>query len=390
MVGQNLHQSWGLLTMAVGVIFGCILGVIFRINFFVSPVWIIFVVLIFIIMYIKPRYFTVGMCLIAGMVLAFFRVAVVLTEVENENMDAEPVSVAVAARDWFAERIEAEIPEPEVKLSLSYLLGIKDDLPKDLKNNLKKVGLTHIVVASGAHLSILVEIVRKIFGRVSRFSGLLFSIIFILFFMAMVGWTPSILRAGAMTMMTLLAWYTGRKIAPLRLIIIVAAFTLVLNPMFLTNLGWLLSFASYAGIMLIGPVLTKFFYGERKPKFVASMIITTLAATLMTLPISLYYFGQVSIILILANLLILPTLSYAMGLTFLTGIFHGVPFISMAVSFLTTKLIDFHIFIIEKLAEMEQFLITIDTYNPWVFLIYAPIVVVAVFILIRKLRRSNS
>jgi competence protein ComEC len=259
------------------------------------------------------------------------------------------------------------MPKREASLGKSYLLGMKTGLDKDISENLKLVGLTHVVVASGAHLSILVEVARKIFGRVSRFSGLLFSILFILFFMTMVGFSPSILRAGVMAILTLASWYVGRKIAPWRLILITMAFTLMLNPMFLAELGFLLSFASYIGIMMLGPSISKFFYGEKKPGFVASVIITTVAATLMTLPITLYYFGQVSIISILANLLILPTLPLAMGLTFAAGVFQF--------GFLAEKLLDFHILIVEWLASMEQFLIKIERYNPAVFLIYLIILI---------------
>lgn len=380
--------------LCIGVIFGCILSVVFRINYFGSALFVVFSILIFVVMYLKPNLFMILMCFLAGMVLAFFRVAGALesemvksTESyanQVQNLDAEPVSVAVTTRNWFAERISEVVPEPEVKLGLSYLLGIKDDLPKDLKENLKMVGLTHIVVASGAHLSILVEVARKIFGRVSRFAGLLFSILFILFFMAMVGWTPSILRAGVMAILTLVSWYVGRKIAPIRLIVMVAAFTLMLNPLFLTNLGWLLSFASYAGIMLVGPNLTRFFYGERKPKFVASLILTTVAATVMTLPLTLYYFGQVSIISVVANLLILPTLPYAMGIVFLGGVFSSVPFVGAAVGFLAGKLLDFHILVVEWLASMDQFLVTVETRNPWVFLIYVPVFGLMLFGLVRR------
>ena len=157
--------------------------------------------------------------------------------------------------------------------------------------------------------------------------------------MIMVGFTPSILRAGVMSILTLLAWYVGRKFAPWRIILLVAAFTLMLNPMFFINLGWLLSFASYAGIMILGPQLNKFFYGDRKPGFLGSTIITTISATLMTLPIILYYYGMISIISLVANLLILPTLSYAMGLVFLTGVVFGIPGIETLVSFLATKLL---------------------------------------------------
>ena len=372
-----MHQSWGVVTLSIGIIVGSILGVVFRINYFWSPVWIILVVLLFIFMYLKPRFLTVGMCLIAGMVLAFFRVAVVLADVPSgqDKMESGTESLVIGARDWFAERIESKLPKREARLGMSYLLGMKSGIDDGLAEALRTVGLTHIVVASGAHLSILVEIARKIFGKISRFSGLLFSILFILFFMCMVGWTPSILRAGIMAILTLISWYVGRKIKPWRLILMVMAFTLILDPTFLTNVGWLLSFASYAGIMMLGPGITKFFYGTKKPGLMASVVLTTIAATLMTLPITLYYFGQVSLISVIANLLILPTLPYAMGLVFLTGVFAGVPGVEVVVSFLAEKMLDFHIVVVEFFGSMEQFLVKIEPYNAWVFLLYIVILV---------------
>ena len=305
----------------------------------------------------------------------------------------EPGDWVLGVRNWFAERVASLVPEPQVKLGLSYLLGMKAGLPDDLDENLRTVGLVHIVVASGAHLSILIEIARKIFGKLSRFAGLLFSVIFVVFFMAMVGWTPSIMRAGVMTILTLLAWYVGRKFAPWRIILIVAAGTLLVNPMFIINLGWLLSFASFAGIMILGPRLTKFFYGEKKPGFVAEVVITTLAATLMTLPIILYYYGMVSLISVIANLLILPTLPYVMGLVFLTGAVAGVPLVETVAGFMATKILDFHIMVVEFFGGMKSFLIEIEPYQAWVFGIYLVIFAPLVIGLIRrkmvKLREEN-
>lgn len=293
--------------------------------------------------------------------------------------------VVVSVRDWFAERVQAGIPEPEVKLGLSYLLGMRSGLPKDLSESLRAVGLTHIVVASGAHLAILVEIAKKMFGKISRFAALLFSIIFILLFMAMVGWTPSILRAGIMSILTLATWYVGRKMAPWRIILITAALTLLINLDFIINLGWLLSFASFIGIMMLSPKLTEFFYGKRKPGSIAETILTTISATLMTLPITLYYFGQISLISVFANLLILPTLSYAMGLVFLTGISAGIPGFETIFSFLATKLLDFHIFIVELFGGWTQFLVKVEKYQTWVFILY---IVILIPFLIRLIRRK--
>lgn len=201
------------------------------------------------------------------------------------------------------------------------------------------------------------------------------------------------MRAGIMTILTLMAWYVGRRFEPWRMILIVAAGTLLVNPMFVINLGWLLSFASFAGIMVLGPRLTRFFYGAKKPGFVAEVVITTVAATLMTLPIILYYYGTVSLISVVANLLILPTLPYAMGLVFLSGVVAGVPVLEIVMGFVATKLLDYHIAVVEFFGGMKSFLIEIESYQVWVFggylLILVPILIGLIKQKMVKLREEH-
>lgn len=469
-LGRSIHQSYFVVAMCVGIVVGTILALVFRVNYFASPIWIGFAVGLMVLAYFWPRMIFVVMALLAGMVLAFTRSFVELageeyirgfygqnavvsgtidgdpetdegstkfklkdlkfgeneeyptsgnlyiSSYENEKLARgdrvtlggkmaegfgtyagymykpeikkwqrpEPGDPVLNVRNWYAERITRLVPEPQVKLGLSYLLGMKSGLPDGLDDNLRAVGLVHIVVASGAHLAILVEISRKIFGKMSRFAGLLFSVLFVIFFMAMVGWTPSIMRAGLMTIITICTWYVGRKIAPWRIILLVAAITLMINPMFIINLGWLLSFASFAGIMMLGPRLARFLYGAKKPGIVAEIAITTIAATLMTLPIILYYYGSVSLISVVANLLILPTLPCAMGLTFAVGALAGVPGLETVVGFLAEKLLDFHIAVVNFFGGMESFIVKIEPYQPWVFVIYAVILVPLVGGLLRR------
>ena len=464
---RNVHQSYLIVALSVGIIVGAILGIIFRINYFVSPAWIGVVVALLVAAYLKPKCVLMVVALIAGMILVFFRIAgelmgenyvrelvnknvVVMgvvdgdpetdetvtkckirelrigeVEVEgnlyvslNKNEELgrgdrvelegkmsggfgvyvgymyrpklikwerpEPGDLVLKVRNWFAGRIKGLLPDPEVSLGLSYLLGMRTGLSDELNENLRMVGLVHIVVASGAHLAILVEVARKIFGRASRFAGLLFSVLFVVFFMCMVGWTPSILRAGVMTILALVTWYFGRKMAPWRLILITMAFTLAISPMFLANLSWLLSFASYAGIMMLGPKMRKLFYGLKKPGFVGEMVIVTASATLMTLPLTLYYYGTVSLISVVANLLILPTLPYAMGLVFMTGVVAGVPGVEMVVSWCAEMMLKFHIMVVEWFGGMRQFLVEIPTYKWQVFLIYVVILMVSLIGLIKR------
>lgn len=300
---------------------------------------------------------------------------------------SEPGDLTLKWRNAFAERIKGLIPETEVKLGQAYLLGIKSGLPDELDESLRTAGLTHIVVASGAHLSILVGVVRRIFGKVSRLFSVILAVIFILFFMSMVGFTPSIMRAGMMTILSLMMWYVGRKFSAWRLILIVAAVTLLIDPTFLTNLGWLLSFASYAGIMILGPKLRELFYGRKKPNYVAGMVITSIAATAMTLPITLYYFGQISLVSVVANLLILPTLPWVMGLVFLTGVVAGAPGVETVVAWCATRMLDFHIAVVEFFGGMEQFLIKMETGKWQVFLMY---IVIWLLVIIWAWRRQKN
>ena len=310
-----------------------------------------------------------GVCLLAGFLFGTWRATWFNISINKETTNAISYS-----KTWLSQRIQSCLPEEEANLGLGYLLGEKDGLSDSFKDSLRIAGLSHIVVASGAHLSIIVSFVRKIFGKISRRTGLVFALFFVLVFMALVGWTPSILRAGIMSLLSLVMWYVGKKFEPWRLILITAAITLLINPSFISNLGWQLSFASYGGIMILGPSIMKFFYADKKPKFFGSIIITTLAATLMVAPISLYHFGSLSLISVAANIVILPTLSFAMGLTFLAGLLGPVPVAGMAICFITEKLLSFHIMVIEFFGAQEYFLISIPKNQAIVFLLYAPIV----------------
>ena len=288
----------------------------------------------------------------------------------------EPGDVFLAARDWLAEKVKSVIPEPESALGLGYLLGVRSSLPEGLAETLKIVGLTHIIVASGANLSILIEFARKIFGRISRAFGLTTSLALTGFYVGMVGLSPSMVRAGIVAGLSLITWYVGRKFEAWRLLLIVAALTLLYNPMYLIDLGWLLSFGSFAGILILGPALTRFFYGERKPGLIGATLLETAAASLLCTPILLYFFGTISLVALVANLLILPTIALAMALTFLAGVLAmaGVPVVTAVVGQVATWLLSYHLAVINFFGAQEIFLIEIPAGQPAVFLLYVPVV----------------
>ncbi len=332
---------------------------ILRWNFFVSPLWILFAFLLLIYAFCYPSRTFLILAFLSGMILAFKR----FTDASTNLTAADFV---IALRDDFKSQIITNVGEPEANLGVAYLLGVKDGLPATLSQNLRAIGLSHVVVASGTHLSILTDLTRKVCGRISRRVGLIVTIIFVLLFMALIGFTPSILRAGFVSILSLTAWYVGRRFEAWRIILLAATITLLINPGFLMNLGWQMSFASFAGVMILSPKIQRFFYGRDKPGLVASTIITTVAATLATLPLTIYYFGSFSLLAVVANLLILPTLPYAMGLTFGAGL----PLVGPLFAFFSKGLLHLHILIVDFFATQTYFTIKMPIHNAWVFLPY--------------------
>ena len=294
-----------------------------------------------------------------------------------------PGDVFLDLRNFFADKIRDFIPAPQNSLAIGYLLGQKTGVESSFQDALRTVGLTHIIVASGAHLSTLVGFARKIFGKFSRFASFLAAALATVFFIGITGLSASMLRAGLVTGLSLILWYFGREIHPLRLIIIVAAATLIFNPSYLTDLAWLLSFAAFIGIMVIAPLLTKLLYGKsHRPNFITSTLLSSVSATLTCTPILLYFFGQISFISLLANLLILPTVSIVMGLTFLTGLFAlFLPPLANLFGHIATLILDYQISVVNFFSDQTIFLLKIGPENSLVFLLYIPLIVVLVFAL---------
>ncbi len=232
-----------------------------------------------------------------------------------------PGDTARAIRDWFADSIRKVIPEPEASLGIGYLVGQRRALPPDLNESLRIAGLTHVVVASGYNLTILVRFTRRLFARVSKYLSAAIAGTMIVSFIAVTGMSPSMSRAGLVAGLSLAAWYYGRRFHPIALILIVAAVTVIINPSYLWgDLGWQLSFAAFSGVMILAPLLQRYFFGDKKPGAIRQVLGETVSAQLVTAPLIAMSFGQFSNVAVIANILVLPLIPLAMLLTFVAGL----------------------------------------------------------------------
>ncbi len=233
----------------------------------------------------------------------------------------QPGDIALALRNNFSQHVANVIHDPAASLGIGYLLGQKRGLPEDLVNALQIAGLTHVVVASGYNLTVLVRLARRVFAKVSKFLSVFVSLMMVGGFMAITGLSPSMTRAGLVSVLALWAWYYGRAFHPVALLCVVGALTVIVNPSYAWgNIGWQLSFAAFGGVMVVAPLVHAYFFGNEKPHWVVQILIETVSAQLATLPIILVVFGQLSNVAPLANLMIVPFVPLAMLLVFIAGV----------------------------------------------------------------------
>lgn len=234
------------------------------------------------------------------------------------SSDANPL---LEVRDALSRQIRSVLPETEAALGTGFLLGQKSSLPDDFADALTIAGLVHIVVASGYNLTILVRLTRRLFENVSKYLSTLLSTGLILGFIGITGVSPSMSRAGLVALLSLAAWYYGRTIHPVVLLLVAMGATVLINPSYVWgDIGWLLSFGAFFGVLIFAPLLQAYYFGNKKPGIVRQILGEAFAAWVCTLPILLVAFGVMSNVAIIANILIVPFIPVAMLLLAVTAV----------------------------------------------------------------------
>lgn len=224
-------------------------------------------------------------------------------------------------RQKFAAATASVLPEPHASLGLGFAIGMKSALTEEMSEALKALSLTHVVVASGYNLTVLVRAAKRLREKHSKLQTLLLSVSLIGVFLLITGNSPSMVRAGLVSGLALLAWDFGHRFKPLVLLLLVMAGTALAYPPFLwSDVGWWLSFSAFAGIMILSPLIIERIYKTRQPPLLVQIAIDTAVAEIMTLPIILLIFGNLSLLGIVANVLVGPLIPFAMLATAIAGV----------------------------------------------------------------------
>lgn len=313
-----------------------------------------------------------------------YQAAIYYADVEVLAKNNNPID---EFRHRFAASVLSAMPEPQASLGLGFLLGIKSGLQDDLSDQLKVLSLTHIVVASGFNLTVLVRLARRAFEKRSKFQAMAAAVGLMAGFVAVAGASPSMNRAALVTGLCVWAWYYGRRISPGVLILFAAAITAAINPLYVwTDLGWWLSFLAFSGVLIVAPLLQRRIFQSRKPKILGQVVVESMAAQLTTMPLLLWVFGSFSVLAMPANMLIVPLVPIAMLLVFITGVVGLIlPGIAGLVALPATGLLTFMTDIVKLLAAVPWASLPVAV--SWQFMLFAyACLVAAVLLLWRRAR----
>ena len=250
------------------------------------------------------------------------------TEAQVHRAEKVPLKYRPALwRKAVGEKIREIFPADTAGFLKALLLGDKTDLDYGTKNDLSLAGLSHIVAVSGLHVSILFGAFYLLTAR-RRGLGILLGIPLAVAFAALAGFTPSVTRAAIMQTLLLLAAGLGREYDPPTALSFAALVILLFNPMAISAVSFQLSFGAVAGIFLLSGKIRRFLLAENRLnaakgrslrnrclRLLAGSVSVTLGASVFTTPLVAYYFGVVSLVAPLTNLLCLwvVSLSFQLG-----------------------------------------------------------------------------
>lgn len=284
------------------------------------------------------------------------------------------------------ERLLKYSEHDELALGISYLTGNKDELTALQKDNMVNVGVMHLIAVSGTHLAIIAGILSLVFKHFSIISKTYFVLIFCFIYAMMIGFSPSILRAlvGLALMMTIK--YFGRNVSVYRTTVVIVSICLIIRPEFVKQIGFWLSVLAYFAIVKIVPLVTCYFYGTkdelkdlyRRPGFLAKSLTSSIVISVITLPISLYFFGKFTWLSILANIVLLSSLPIVMGSVGLIAVLGDLVIFGISLEKILIWPLKIHTHIINVLAEQESSILDFPKKKWWYFLIW-----LVVFILVR-------
>lgn len=265
---------------------------------------------------------------------------------------------AIKLRQCIRGKLSGVLSVDTFPLCSALLIGDKNLLSDEIRNQFVKAGASHLIVVSGMHFSILVSLFFLFARKHYRYRHItaIFAILFIFLYMSIVGYTPSVLRSGVMLLVCCLAIgmsrepYSGNSLG-------LAAFVCTLtNPYSVGDVGLILSFSTTFSILYMAPYLMRKFRKVIRPlrskkksgvgftfiKYINKLITGALAvlsmnisAAVASIPLSILFFDSLSSVSVLSTFILYLPVQFLLILTLMIVVLSFIPFMAFSLPFLS-------------------------------------------------------
>lgn len=298
-------------------------------------------------------------------------------------------------KERIVESMRRILPEPEASLLAGLVVAGKGSLPKVILEEFRKAGIVHIVVLSGYNITIIADFIRKFFEALfirmrpklmapefGPQTASTLSIIGIILFVIMTGAEATVVRASIMVLAVIGAKMFHRTYSAPRALLMAGFIMILHNPKILVfDPSFQLSFLATCALIYVAPIVESRigFLSERWG--LRSVVATTIATQVTVLPLLMYSMGDVSLVSLPANVLVLLIIPATMFLGFLASIISFIIPTSLSVltAFPAHFLLSWILGVSHVLGNMSFASIKLPPFSFfWVLVLYAILILIVV------------
>ena len=228
---------------------------------------------------------------------------------------------AIAMQGKFLDILKKHLTsEKELAVGSALILGYRDEIPEEVQTAYSQTGAMHVLAVSGLHVGIVFIIINFFLKRI-RINTLTWRIIKVLIVLTIIwafalitGASPSVMRAAVMFSFLNLGLTFQRTSSIYNTLAASAFFILLVNPYLIASVGFQLSYLAVFGIVYFQPKIAALWTIKNKlGQYMWQLTCVSLAAQLMTLPLTFYYFNQLPIYFWLTGLILVPLAGFELG-----------------------------------------------------------------------------
>lgn len=323
-------------------------------------------------------------------------------DTENISVCGENIFYKFVGRikNAYKNAVGSYLPNDLGSVILGMTVGERENISTHLKNCFNYSGTSHLLVVSGLHLTLWTAFISEFFTvlRKNKYLNTAVTAVFIVFYLALTGFSVSVVRAGIMLLTVKFAKLFGRGSDSLNSIGLSVAVLLILNPFSVNSVSFLLSMGSTLGLILFsgkihdyiykskqGRKITKYFVG----RLIADSFAVSISVSVFTLPVFILFFDMFPVLSFISNLFIIDLSAVLMILSVLGAVFHFCRIFPVAkclfcIAGTDAKII---IFIAEKIGMLRHSTVAVTSEYFKVFLVFAIAFSMLFFLLSEKIKK---